>query len=97
MWEKALIAWDIKDRLKKARTKKNKIQLQIDDFTNSLGLFIGENKELADEFGDKICSQSKYEMGTLISPKAIKEKCPKAFKMLEKSGLIKSYEVRRIS
>ena len=96
MGEKALIAWDIKDRLKKARTKKKKIQNQIDDFVNSLGLFIGENKELADEFGDKICSQSKYETGTLISPKAIKEKCPEAFEMLEKTGLIKNHEVRRI-
>ena len=96
MGEKALIAWDIKDRLKKARTKKKKIQLQIDDFVNSLGLFIGENKELADEFGDKICSQSKYETGTLISPKAIKENCLEAYEMLENIGLIKNHEVRRI-
>ena len=96
MGEKALIAWDIKDRLKKARTKKKKIQLQIDDFTNSLGLFIGENKELADEFGDKICSQSKYESPTMISQKAIKENCPEVFEILEKAGLIKTHEVRRI-
>ena len=96
MGEKALIAWDIKDRLKKARTKKKKIQLQIDDFVNSLGLFIGENKELADEFGDKICSQSKYSQGTLIGPEAIKKECPEAYELLVKAGLIKKHEVRRI-
>ena len=96
MGEKALIAWDIKDRLKKARTKKKKIQLQIDDYVNSLGLFIGENKELADEFGDKICSQSKYSQGTLIGPEAIRKECPKAYELLVKAGLIKKYEVRRI-
>ena len=96
MGAKSLIAWDIKDRLKKARTKKKKVQLQIDDYTNSLGLFIGENKELADEFGDKICSQSKYESPTMISQKAIKEKCPEVFEILEKAGMIKSHEVRRI-
>ena len=96
MGEKALIAWDIKDRLKKARTKKKKIQNQIDDYVNSLGLFIGENKELADEFGDKICSQSKYSQGTLIGPEATRKECPEAYELLVKAGMIKSHDVRRI-
>ncbi len=94
--EKSLIAWDIKDRLKKARTKQKKAKAQIDDCVNALGLFIGENKELADEFGDKICSQSKYESPTMISQKAIKESCPEVFEILKKAGLINKHEVRRI-
>ncbi len=96
MGEKSLVAWDIKERLKKARTKQKKAKLQIDDCTNALGLLIGENKELADEWGEKICSQSKYESPTMISQKAIKENCPEVFETLEKAGLIKSHDVRRI-
>ena len=96
MGEKALIAWDIKDRLKKARKKYKRIETEIKDYVNSLGLFIGENKELADEFGDKICSQSKYNQGTLIGPEAIRKECPKAYELLVKAGMIKNHEVRRI-
>ena len=96
MGEKALIAWDIKDRLKKARKKNKRIETEIKDYVNSLGLFIGENKELADEFGDKICSQSKYSQGTLIGPEAIRKECPEAYELLVKAGLIKKHEVRRI-
>ena len=96
MGEKSLVAWDIKERLKKSIKKKKKAKLQIDDCTNALGLLIGENKELADEWGEKICSQSKYESPTMISQKAIKENCPEVFETLVKAGLIKSHEVRRI-
>jgi predicted phage-related endonuclease len=96
MGGKAVIAWDIKNKLKKARDKNKKIKSQIDDYTNALGLLIGENKELADEFGNKICGQSKYETGTMIHPSAIKKDCPEAYELLEKAGKIKNHEVRRI-
>lgn len=96
MGEKAVIAWDIKDQLKAERKKKKKSQEKIDDYTNSLGLLMGDNKELADELGEKICSQSKYSTLTMIHPSTIKKECPEAFELLEKVGIIKKHDVRRI-
>ena len=97
MGEKAVIAWDIKNKLKSDRKKIKKLKAKVDDYVNSLGLLIGENKELADEMGDKICSQSKYETGTLISPKSIKENCSDAYTLLEAAEMIKEHTVRRIN
>jgi hypothetical protein len=97
MGEKAAIAWDLKARLKKARAKIKAGERQKADLINALALMIGENVELADEMGKKICSQSKYPKLNMLSPKKIKESCPEAYKLLDDAGMINTHDERRIN
>ncbi len=97
MGDKAAIAWDIKERRKKAATKEKNAKKEKEDLTNALALMIGENLELADEMGNKICSQSMWHPFDMLSPKKIKESCPEAYELLNKAGMIVKGDRRRIN
>ena len=97
MGEQAAIAWDIKERLKKAKAKMKAGKNEKEDLENALALLIGENVELADEMGNKICSQSKWQQFNMLSPKKVKESCPEAYDMLDEVGLITKGERRKLN
>ena len=97
MGEKAAIGWDLKERRKKAATKEKRAKGEKEDCTNALALLIGENVELVDELGNKICTQSKYEQDNMLSPKKIKESSPEAFELLDAAGMITKSDRRRIN
>ncbi len=97
MGDKAAIAWDIKERRKKAATKEKNAKKEKEDLTNALALMIGENLELADEMGNKICSQSMWQQTEMLSPKKIEASCPEAYELLNKAGMIVKGDRRRIN
>jgi hypothetical protein len=97
MGERAAIAWELKERMKKARALEKRGKTQKEDITAALALLLGDHVELADEMGKKICSQSIFPKLTMLSPKKIKDECPDAYDLLDAAGLIESKEQRRIN
>ncbi len=97
MGEQAAIAWDIKERLKKARAQIKRGEAIKEDLMNAMALLIGGNSEMADELGNKIASQSKWMQGNMLSPKKIKAGCPEAYDLLDDAGLITESERGRIT
>ena len=97
MGEQAAIAWDIKERLKKARAQIKRGEAVKEDLMNAMALLIGGNSEMADEAGNKIASQSKWMQGNMLSPKKIKAGCPEAYALLDSAGLITESERGRIT
>ena len=94
--EQAAIAWDIKERLHKAKDNIKKYESLKKDYENALALLIGPNVELADEMGNKIASRSSWSQYNMLSPKKVQAECPEAFDLLENAGLIQESERSRI-
>jgi predicted phage-related endonuclease len=97
MGDKAAVAWDLKERLKKAKAQIKKGEATKKDIENALALLIGEHVELVDEMGNKICSQSKWEQYSNLGPGKIKTQCPEAFELLDAAGMVSKSERRRIN
>ncbi len=97
MGERAAIAWDLKGRLKKARAIEKRGKAQKEDIMNALALLLGENSEMADEMGNKICSQSMWEQLAMLSPKKVKESCPEVYALLDAAGMITAEPRRKIT
>lgn len=94
--DKAAEARFLYSKFKEVKEKINKLKDQKEDLEAALFLLAGGNRIISDELG-KIYSQTAFLADTMIGKKTIKENCPDVLEQLEKAGLLKQHEVRRIN